>query len=132
MQTQTRIRSVEVRLLPDGRSGELLSDLVALAGGYQWRVPAGFVTDFASVPRVFWRVLPPWGKYSRAAVVHDYLYRVHPAGISRLDADRIFLSLMRQDGVGWATRTAMYRAVRIGGGGAWRSGPRRHREITGG
>lgn len=37
-------------------------------------VPAGFVTDFATVPRVFWILLPPDGKYARASSIHDYLY----------------------------------------------------------
>ncbi|MEM9213525.1 MAG: DUF1353 domain-containing protein [Cyanobacteria bacterium P01_F01_bin.150] len=36
-------------------------------------VPAGFQTDFASVPCVFWPILPPVGRYSKAAVIHDYL-----------------------------------------------------------
>lgn len=39
-------------------------------------VPAGFKTDFASIPWGFRNLFPPLGKYSRAAVVHDFLYRV--------------------------------------------------------
>lgn len=40
----------------------------------QWvTVPAGYLTDGASVPRVFWSMLPPWGAYGQAAVVHDLL-----------------------------------------------------------
>ena len=34
-------------------------------------VPAGFDTDGASVPRVFWSVLDPFGPYFKAAVIHD-------------------------------------------------------------
>ena len=37
-------------------------------------VPAGFVTDFASIPRGLWTALPRDGDYVWAAVVHDYLY----------------------------------------------------------
>lgn len=33
----------------------------------------GFITDGASVPQVFWSLLPPWGSYGQAAVLHDYL-----------------------------------------------------------
>lgn len=36
-------------------------------------IPLGFLTDGASVPRVFWNLLPPWGQYGNAAIVHDYL-----------------------------------------------------------
>ena len=34
-------------------------------------VPTGFVTDFASIPRIFWSALRPDGEYAYAAVVHD-------------------------------------------------------------
>src|SRR5262249_35732270 len=37
-------------------------------------VPRGFVTDFASVPRLFWSLLPPIGRYGYAALFHDYVY----------------------------------------------------------
>ena len=37
-------------------------------------VAEGFETDFASVPRLLWVVLPKWGKYGNAAMVHDWLY----------------------------------------------------------
>lgn len=40
-------------------------------------IPKGYLTDGASVPRVFWSLLPPWGKYGQAVVVHDYLCE-HP------------------------------------------------------
>lgn len=36
-------------------------------------VPEGFVTDLASVPRAFWEIMRPEGRYAYAAVVHDYL-----------------------------------------------------------
>ena len=40
-------------------------------------VPEDYVTDFASIPRFLWSVLPPFGKYSQAAVVHDILCDNH-------------------------------------------------------
>jgi hypothetical protein len=36
-------------------------------------VPKGYLTDGASIPRPFWNILPPWGRYGQAAIVHDYL-----------------------------------------------------------
>jgi len=36
-------------------------------------IPAGFVTNFASVPRILWPILPPRGKYAPATIEHDYL-----------------------------------------------------------
>jgi hypothetical protein len=37
-------------------------------------VPAGFVTDFASIPRSLWTLASPHGFYSRASIIHDLLY----------------------------------------------------------
>jgi hypothetical protein len=80
-------------------------------------VPAGFVTDFASVPRVpvaFWFV----GDTAHlAAVVHDYLYST---GIfPKATADRVFLEAMAVTGIPHWRRWLMYLGVRWGGGLAW-------------
>lgn len=40
------------------------------------KVPKGFVTDGASVPKWLQWLLPPWGAYGQAAVLHDYLLDV--------------------------------------------------------
>lgn len=36
-------------------------------------IPVGFLTDGASVPRFLWSLIPPWGSYGQAAVLHDWL-----------------------------------------------------------
>lgn len=91
-------------------------------------VPVGFVTDFASVPRFFWRVLPPTGRYGKAAVVHDYLYGSHL--VAKPVADRVFLEAMTRLGVNRFTRSIMYWAVRLFGGTAYAEGPAHHHERT--
>lgn len=78
------------------------------------RVPKGFKTDFASVPRLFWSIIPPDGKYSQAAVLHDYVYQKHT--FERKKCDQIFLEAMKVLGVSWWKRRTMYRAVRLFGG----------------
>jgi hypothetical protein len=80
-------------------------------------VPAGFVTDFASVPRALWAGLSPHGQYSRAAVLHDFLYWTQAC--TRAQADRLFLLMMKQSGVAPADRLAIYRATRAAGEGGW-------------
>ena len=82
-------------------------------------VPRGFVTDLASVPRLFWTAFPPCGKYTPAAVVHDYLYWVQPAGCDRACADELLLVAMEESNVGLVTRSAIYAGVRSGGQSAW-------------
>ncbi|MGJ5199633.1 DUF1353 domain-containing protein [Bradyrhizobium sp. HKCCYLRH1030] len=81
-------------------------------------VPAGFVTDFASIPRPFWTLLRPDGEYAYAAVIHDYLYwtQTRPRHV----CDQILKLAMEDFGVGTVTATTIYEAVRLGGGLAWR------------
>lgn len=77
-------------------------------------VPSGFITDLASIPKAFNSFYPSHGKYTRATLVHDYLYS-EQSKISRNKADKIFLKLMKDDGVDFVTRTIFYTAVRFGG-----------------
>ena len=79
-------------------------------------VPKGFVTDFASVPRIFWRLLPPTGGYGKAAVIHDYLYRTATFPVTRAQADQVFIDAMAESGVAPAVRRTMWSAVRAFGG----------------
>ena len=84
-------------------------------------VPAGFESDGASVPRIFWRlVFPPTDTRAlRAAVIHDYIYRQQPEGWDRRMADDLFFRLLVEDGVPtWRARLA-WLGVRVGGGKAW-------------
>jgi len=83
-------------------------------------VPAGYLTDGASVPRPFWSIVPPWGRYGQAAVVHDllveklfYFVKGERVTISRHHADRIFLEAMKVAGVNWFLRHLMYRSVSL-------------------
>ena len=80
-------------------------------------VPTGFVTDFASIPQIFWSVLRPDGEYAYAAVVHDYLYWTQTR--SREEADDILKMAMEDFEVGAVTAGTIYSAVRMGGQFAW-------------
>lgn len=109
--------------LPDGRRWRLrmnfrFSYLDAEKKISHIVVPANFVTDFASVPRIFWSLFQPWGRYGKAAVVHDYLYAC--GRNSRKFADEMFLKAMKLLGVTKWRRSIMYWAVRLGGWRAWR------------
>jgi hypothetical protein len=86
------------------------------------RVPVGFVTDFASIPRLFWSILPPDGKYTYPAILHDYLYWTQTT--SRDVADSILKFGMEDFSVGTVTSMAIYNAVRAFGGSAWNENAR--------
>lgn len=109
----------DLPLLPDlsGRKFTVLDEYLAVVEIddriLKIKIPAGFETDLASVPRILWSWIPPTGKYLRAAVVHDYLYCVQT--VSKAEADAIFKAMSRFFGVGWMRAQLMYIAVRIGG-----------------
>ncbi len=77
-------------------------------------VPSGTATDFASVPRVFVWLLPRYGRYTKAAILHDHLWRNLAAdgSISWVDADALFRRAMRDLGVPFLRRWLMWAAVR--------------------
>lgn len=85
------------------------SDLV----GHVIGIPAGFVTDFASVPRIpvaFWLT----GDCAHEpAVVHDYLYAT--CEVPRDMADAVLLEAMEVVGVPAWRRWVIYAGVRVGG-----------------
>ena len=83
-------------------------------------VPAGFVTDFASIPWLFWTILPAWGKYGKAAVLHDYLYQ--GMYMTRKQADGLFYDAMLVSGTKTWKAMVMYYAVRLFGKFAWKGG----------
>ena len=85
-------------------------------------VPVGQPTDFASIPRCLWSFVgAPTGKYTRAAALHDDLYR-NKGICSRYDADRVLMEAMIVCGVSWWTRHLVYWGVRLGGGSSYRGG----------
>jgi hypothetical protein len=103
------------------------------------KIPAGFRTDLASVPRLFWAVLPPQGAYERAAVAHDFLCvelaRCYRSGgtpqVNAVDTDGLFRRIMREadevpNVVAWIMWTgvrwgALFNPARRAGWWQWRS-----------
>jgi len=133
---------------------ELSEDFTVQIGlnGESWSitVPKGFLTDFASVPRrvpfvlpdfiakrlprwvrwvgrigiPLWSIFPPWGRYNKAAVVHDWLYRGKI--VDRFLADAIFRYMMKELKTPFLKRVLMFYAVRIFGASAFGSEPSKH------
>ncbi len=92
-------------------------DVGAEASGDHIEVAVGFQTDFATIPRPFWIILPKWGRYGNATVIHDWLYWTQAR--PRPQADAIFLEAMGVLGVSGAVKYTLYWAVRLFGGLAW-------------
>lgn len=80
-------------------------------------VPEGFVTDFASVPRLPLAFLLTGDSAHEAAVVHDYLYKTNK--VTRSVADAVFEEAAKVSGEpGWKS-WLMWAGVRLGGWMAW-------------
>lgn len=82
-------------------------------------VPAGFVTDFASVPR--WLPIAyaaEGGKGNKAAVVHDWLYSSQ--AVDRKTADQVLREALIASGYSQVTAALFYAAVRAAGGSHWK------------
>jgi len=116
---QQPIRPVPLTPFADGESSVLMADLRYQIGttNFVIVVPKGFVTDFASTPRALWAVLPPFGTYQLAAVVHDFLY--WDQGCTREQADDLLRVAMFESKVESAKRDVIWQAVRRFGGTAW-------------
>lgn len=96
------------------------SDLIYEVNGVRRKVPTGFTTDGASIPGVG-QVLTGWKQWDEpqrwAAIVHDYLYCER--NVIKAYADAAFRALLIAEGANWWMNTAMYWAVKLGGGQAY-------------
>lgn len=76
----------------------------------QFEIPAGFFTDFATVPRLVVWLVPRYGSYTRAAILHDWL--IVSKAVPRHQADGIFRRVLRELGVSLVRRWFMWAGVR--------------------
>lgn len=97
-------------------------------------VGRGFRTNFNSIPRGLWNILPP-DDYAKAAVVHDKLYSLHGfedpwdvnsenptpkiIPVTRAQADQVHRELTQACGAPRWKANAMYYALRAFGWHAW-------------
>lgn len=89
-------------------------------------VSAGFVTDYASIPRRLWILFSPHDQYSRAAIVHDWLYWSQLC--TRAQADNLFMIAMKESKVCAAKRAIVYSAVHMLGQSAWDDNGKQRRQ----
>lgn len=92
-------------------------------------VPVGFITDFASIPRLFWTLIgPPAGEYGKAAVIHDFLYHIQTT--TRKYADEVFYEAMQVLGVPFWKRWLMYHSVRTFAWIPWNAHKKKNETVT--
>lgn len=106
----------------DAKKWELREPLVYEGRDESFSIHIGFTTDFASVPTVLVWLIPRYGVYTKAAILHDFLC-CDDAGVSRADADGVFRRALRELGVSVVRRWMMWAAVRLQSrltGATWR------------
>jgi len=94
-----------------------------MTGGHQPRlivVPAGYLSDLASVPRLARRLVDAQSPTTRRpAVVHDFLYTDQTHRFTKREADRIFYDALLDEGTPRPLAWLMWKAVSLGGRGNW-------------
>ena len=95
--------------------------------GVSYRVPAGFYTDFASVPAPVHPIIGPHD-LGCGPIPHDYGY--FTGMMSRAYWDEVFLACMELDGISWWKRRAAYNAVRSFGWATWNDYRRKNKTHT--
>lgn len=104
-----------------GRRWKLIAPFAYVERDIRLDIPEDFVTDFNSIPRGLWNILPPT-EYGEAGVIHDWVYQF-PAGRSRSQCDDLHGRVLKLLGAPRWKRRAIRFGLRIGGWHAWR----RHR-----
>lgn len=119
------ITSLVAESLQDG-TWQLASDLVYYSKIYDniIKVPTGWITDLASVPRSIPIVYAAFGdRAHHESVIHDRIYWL--GNVKRKLADDIFLEAMICRKKPWWIRQGMYCGVRLFGWKAWKN----HRKL---
>lgn len=87
---------------------------------YVFTIPKGFLTDGASIPRVFWGLFQKVDETINAAIIHDYLCEHHHAYVKevktylpRRQIDKIFYEVLREDRVKSFKAKLMYQACKL-------------------
>ncbi len=83
-------------------------------------VPRWFVTDLASIPKIFRPLISVNERHRYASLPHDVLYSLAgQVGIDKKTSDLIFLDFLNVCKVPYWKKWSMYLAVKFGGRLAW-------------
>ena len=72
-------------------------------------VPAHYLTDGATVPRIFQSFVPKYGRYFPAAIIHDYQCDI---GVDRHLALKLFRTNLLRLGISAKYRFVMYYGIK--------------------
>lgn len=99
---------------------KLVKDFRVVVDGVLIIIPAGYITDGSSIPRVFWRIVNPWyTEARRASCVHDFIYSHLYKTLSKHFADTALKEIMLKDGASEFIANTFYWCVKTFGRGGW-------------
>ena len=110
----------KIKFLPDDQPITVgyAKGLIKLVESYEhdiYKIPAGYISDGSSIPRLFWVSVgsPFLPEFRSASIVHDYLYS---EGIGdRKKADELYRSILKNNHVVWWRRNIQYIILRLFG-----------------
>lgn len=84
-------------------------------------VPKSFITDLASIPKLFHGIIGVPEDFDEEGILHDFLYsKYNDYGINKETADKIFRQSLVLNGVNSIVANLMYLAVKVGGEFYWK------------
>lgn len=111
-------------LVPNGDKYQLYKSLkivyTYLGNTKAIRIPEGYITDGASIPRLFWEEIgsPYQPKFMLAAIIHDYLCEIYDGDIkndysktSNTEMSELFFVLLIENEVDETKAELMHTAV---------------------
>lgn len=115
------IGNLDTRLIKDDKAGlfQLLAPFSFRSErlGLTFTAPAGFTTDFCSVPRVPLAYDMLGNRARKSGTIHDWLYSAHV--VTREEADQVLHEMLVLDGVSECEAEQFYLAVRMFGASHW-------------
>jgi hypothetical protein len=87
--------------------------------GRDVEVPEGFVSDFASIPRLPFVYWAEGGRGDKSAVLHDFAYTSQ--FVDRATADKLLREALLASGYGEGVAGTFYAAVRLFGSSHWKA-----------
>ena len=106
---------MNIRFITGSNNAYLYSDYKIYYRGDVIKIPKGFIFDGASIPPIFWGILmlhPFHMRCRRAGMVHDYMYTIGKKDLG----DKLFKSILKEDGCNSFQSRIMFWAVRLFGG----------------
>jgi hypothetical protein len=114
-----------LRVLTPGREWVNEFPLLYKVNGRTRLVEARYISDLVSRPWFTAPIIRKWGLHGIGSLKHDndYWFQDH----SRASADRDYMAINLACGVSTLDATAIWSALRVGGGFAWRNNARKRR-----